>query len=128
MKNQTRVLLLIAALFVTTWVSAQQMQMKSPQERAQKQTMWMQKNLGLTEEQNKQVYNINLKYAQQVDEARAGAAGAEKKMEVRDLQKDKEAELKGVLTGDQFQKYQARQQEMKDRRQERRANMLNGSN
>ena len=117
----------MAALFVSFGSDAQQMQPRSPKDRAERQAGWMNKNLALTEEQNKEVYDILLKYATQADETRSAARGPEKRAERQGIQKDREADLKAVLTGEQFQKYQAHEQEMKEKMIERRQMRMEGN-
>ena len=94
---------------------AQQQMRRTPQERAQKQVQWMQKNLGLSEAQNVKAYEVILHFANRVDEIKTNEYGKEKRMDVRDLQQEKEAGLKSVLTADQFDRYMAHEQEMKER-------------
>jgi biopolymer transport protein ExbD len=120
MRNTIKSLFAVLLLLSTTTIFAQQqMPVRSPEERAQRQTMWMQKNLGLTEEQNKKVYDIMLYHAQQADADRSMAPGPDKKMEKKELKRDVDAELRATLTGDQYQRYQQHVQEMKARRQGR---------
>ena len=116
-KSLFAVLLLTSA---STTFAQQQMQQRTPKERAQRQTMWMQKNIGLTDEQSKKVYDIMLYHAQQADNEKNMAPGPDKKMDKRDLKRDIDAELRATLTGDQYQKYQQHMAEMKAKRQERR--------
>ncbi len=118
MKSTFTILLLASA--TTLFAQQQQMPQRSPEERAQRQTMWMQNNLGLTQDQNKKVYDIMLYHAQQADADKNMAPGPDKKMDKKELKRDTEAELKAVLTGDQYQRYQQHVQEMKARRQEQR--------
>jgi len=127
MTNYLKGLCLVAALFVSFGSDAQQMQPRSPKDRAERQAGWMNKNLALTEEQNKEVYDILLKYATQADETRSAARGPEKRAERQGIQKDREADLKAVLTGEQFQKYQAHEQEMKEKMIERRQMRMEGN-
>ena len=112
--------MVVMALFAGQMALAQQMQQRTPEERAQNQTHWMQKNLGITEDQNRKVYDIILKYARQAGQEKNEAPGREKRQEMQQTQNAKDAELKAVLTGDQYQKYQAHVAEMKDKMRERR--------
>ncbi len=76
----------------------------------------MDKNLGLTEAQHNKAYNIVLHYAQEADKEMASTPpGQDRKMERQDINNNRDADLKQVLTGEQFQKYQAHAQEMKER-------------
>jgi protein CpxP len=119
---------IISLLFITSVASAQQQyQKRTPEERAQNQTKWMQKNLALTENQNAKVYDITLRYARENDDANT-STNQSKRAERRDIQKSKDEELKMVLTGEQYQKYQVHVQEMKEKMMERRANMRQEGN
>ncbi len=89
--------------------------MKTPEERAAKQTTWMVKDLGLTDEQKTKVEAINLEYAKKADahhkemKADAEKTKADKKTEREkfraEQQAGKDAELKKVLSPDQFAKF-----------------------
>jgi len=46
----------------------------------------------------------------------------------KEIMESRDNELKGVLTGDQFQKYQVHEQEMREKMRERRANMPQAEN
>jgi len=74
---------------------------ESAEEKAQFQTERMKTLLDLTEEQQLQVQEINLKYAQEAEEAR-------KKMDAeRQKRRDaKQAELEKILTAEQIEKFQ----------------------
>lgn len=93
----------------------------TPAERAQKLTDMMTKQLSLTAAQVPQVQAINLKYADQLNEVREqpkGEKGA-KHEAVKDLVAKKDAEIKAVLTADQFTAYGKWQEEMKQRRKDK---------
>ena len=124
MKHLVKSAIVLAVLFTSALTFAQQqMPRKTPEEKAQNNTRWMQKNIALTEEQSKKVYDIILRYVKQADDARSSAPGPERRQEMQGIEAAKDNELRGVLTGDQFQKYQAHMQEMKQKMQERRSNM-----
>ena len=124
MKHLVKSAIMLGVLFTSSLTFAQQqMPHKTPEEKAQNNTRWMQKNIALTEEQSKKVYDIILRYVKQADDARSSAPGPERRQEMQGIEAAKDNELRGVLTGDQFQKYQAHMQEMKQKMQERRSNM-----
>jgi protein CpxP len=126
-KNLIKSAMMLCLFVVSIPTFAQQAQ-RTPEERAQRQMTWMQKNLTLTEDQDKKVYGILLHYANEADKTMNTPAGPEKKAEKMDIQKAKDADLKGVLTGDQYQKYQAHVQEMKAKMQQRGGGMPEGGN
>jgi len=112
--------LVLASLFVIS-VSAQRPDKKSrmtAEERASKQTEMMTKHLDLTVEQQAKVKEINLQHSQQManqqeqarENRRQGSEKMKSQMETRD------AELKQVLTPEQHQKWQEKQQEMRKER------------
>jgi hypothetical protein len=87
----------------------------TPSERAAAQTAMMKEKLGLTEAQAPKIAAINEKYAEQMDPIIKGSDGMFMKMRaVKEVEDRKETELKGVLSDDQFQQFQAMKSEMKD--------------
>ncbi len=103
-------------------VNAQDPPKRSAGDRAEMRTEHMVKELGLNDDQAAKVKAINEKYAAKVDEMRKERkeeAGA-KKGQWQEVEKARMAELKSVLTPDQYQKLEARQEEMKKERMERR--------
>jgi Spy/CpxP family protein refolding chaperone len=97
-----------------------QWQKKTPEERAENQTHWMQKNLNLNNDQARKVHDIILKYASQAEDAPRGQR--------QTIMANKDADLKSVLSADQFQQYQAHEQQMKERMQQRRPDMPQNGN
>ncbi len=112
-----------AILISTAAFGQQQMQDRSPEQRAQRQMKWMQANLALTSDQNDKAYNILLKYASEADNAKTGGQRGARK----EIQADKDAELKGILTGNQYQLYAAHMEQMKEKMQQRRDGGQQGS-
>ena len=74
----------------------------------------------LTEEQNKKVYAILLYHATQADDVKTMPPGGEKRAEAKDIKRNKEADLKAVLSPDQYNKYQQHVEEMRERRMQQR--------
>ena len=97
--------------------------MWTPEQKAERQTRWMEKNLAITPEQSKKVYNIILNAAQEQQNANM-AQGAEKKQEKKAIKRDTAAELQQVLSPDQYQRYVAHLQEMKQKAKERRSGAM----
>ncbi|WP_342089403.1 hypothetical protein [Dyadobacter sp. OTU695] len=101
--------------------NASAMQDKTPQERAAYQTEMMKSKLGLDTAQLKQVKAINLKYALKNEQViKSGDSKFSKFRQISSSQKEKQAELKKILTAQQFKQYQAFQDEMKAELKERR--------
>ena len=78
-------------------------------------TQRMTTNLGLSEEQARAVGQINARFAGRVEEQRQQQAGA-----MREIAAQRDAELKEVLTEQQYARHLARKQEMQERRREHR--------
>ncbi|HZO09312.1 MAG TPA: hypothetical protein VFC77_08035 [Myxococcota bacterium] len=86
----------------------------TPAQRAAVQTEFMKTRLALGAEQVPKVEAINLKYAQQMQPILQGSEGPLMKLgAARRVDQAKDAELQGVLTPDQFQKYLAAKEEMR---------------
>lgn len=100
--------------------SAQQRMMRTPEERADKQTRWMQKNLSLTPDQNKKVYKLVLNHAREMEALRNQPRGSQKRAGVVDEQQQFEHDMQLILTADQFKGYKAHMEEMRARAKDRR--------
>ncbi len=88
----------------------------SPEDRAKHLTEMMKETLSLTAAQEPKVAAINLKYAKKMEEARKVADTAVQHKSMRNLNNQKDGELKAVLTADQFKSYLKQVEEMKARR------------
>ena len=100
--------LMIVALLVASsaWGQLDALKDTTPAERAKVQTELMKTRLGLTDAQTSKVAAINEKYAERMEPVIKGAENPFLKVrEVRDIEQAKEAELKGVLSPEQFQKF-----------------------
>lgn len=87
------------------------------EERVRKQTDILYTDLPLRDSaQYKQVYDINLKYAQKMQESvqKAGSKMAKLKA-ARSVQEQKDGEMKKVLSSDQYKKYNEIMDERKDK-------------
>ena len=88
----------------------------TPAERAKAQTAMMKGKLGLTDAEAAKVAPINLKYAEKMEPIIKGPKLPIMKMrDAREVEAQKEAELKGVLTADQFTKFEAGKEEMMEK-------------
>lgn len=109
-------LLIIAFARPVMAQSTTAMKNKTPEERAQFQTNLLKEKLSLDSGQTAQLNKINLKYAQKNEPIIKGNGSKFSKFkEIKDLQKQKDAELKNIFTADQYKQYQALQTEMKDK-------------
>src|SRR5215510_14027603 len=92
----------------------------TPAERARLQTDMMKSKLSLTPDQTTKIAAINEKYAQQMEPIIKGQEGPLARMrQMRQVSAAKEAELKSVLSPEQFQKYLAEREEMREKFEEK---------
>jgi Spy/CpxP family protein refolding chaperone len=81
-------------------------QNSSPEERAKIQTDQMREKLNFTDEQDSSIYEINLKYARKIQELMKGEQERDEiRSKMGELMKEKDEELKGILTEEQFELY-----------------------
>ncbi len=104
-----------ALVFTSLGVAAQQDRRNAtPEERAQKMTDRMAVELGLSEEQKKEIYVL------QLDQAKQRQAEEEKMKAERDLRREKmkeqDSKIKEILTEEQKLKWEEIKQEHRDRR------------
>ena len=106
--------LLVPLLTLVLSVSAQEKQHMNPQEKAQKLTDWMKTNLKLTDDQVAKVQPINLKYAQKMADTKNSTQDQKAKMDAMKADEEaKDAELKAVLTPEQYTSWEAKKADMK---------------
>jgi len=104
----------------------QQLANTTPEQRANRQTALMKKQLSLTPEQETAVATINLKYAQQMQSViETGGRNRNTLKQVRDINNSKDAELKKVFDKDQYKQYEAFKDEQKDRLKQARGQRMN---
>lgn len=121
-KKKVTITIFLNLMFAATQIFAQSKLKEMPaDERAKLQTERMTSSLKLNQEQTEKVGQINLKYAQKMDPVMQGSGSKMSRFKAfNSINKDKEAELKGVLTPEQFGQFQKQQQEMKDKLREQR--------
>jgi hypothetical protein len=92
----------------------------TPAERAGMQTEFMQSKLDLTPEQKRAVTDLNLKYANKMEPVIKGSAGPMVRgRQMREINQAKETELRGILSPQQWEKYEASREEMREKLEER---------
>lgn len=110
--------LLSVMLLTVVNVNAQSKNAKAqstPEQRAEKLTTWMKDNLNLTAEQIPLVQELNLKYARLNEELKNMSGPRNEKMKkIKSNETAKEAELKKILTPEQFQTYTTKKREVKE--------------
>ena len=112
-------ILFTAFIFLSICLQSSAQKLGDATERSTKLTEWMRINLSLTDEQLPVVRDINLKYAKRMDELKVNSLPKSEKMkQIEDNDKEKDKELKDVLTGSQFQTYLSKKQEIKKKLKE----------
>lgn len=95
-------------LFLLAFASLQCMaDKKTPAEKAKEKTEELQKALGLSPEQSKKVYEINLKANESIDAYEAKKPSKKLRKKQKDIVSDlKKAEYKKIFTAAQYKKYE----------------------
>lgn len=121
--KKTKVIILFIASFmlVLSKISAQSTLKELPaDERAKMLTEKMTGSLKLDSVQVIKVGDINLKYARKMDPViNSNGSRMSKFKAFREINQEKEAELRKVLSKEQFGQYQKMQEEMRDRVRQR---------
>jgi len=118
MRNVGRVIALVLVLGASgAWAAdLDALKNTTPKERATAQTAMMKSKLELTDAQTPKIAAINQKYADRMEPVIKGSQGPLMKMRAaKEIESQKEVELKGVLTPDQFQKFLAGKEEMRQK-------------
>lgn len=117
MRHLISLVLGFTVLLVTTLAMAQMDELKNstPEERATLQTDWMKTNLALDDKTANALSAINLKYAQET-QALMDSEGPrlEKLMTFRRNSDAKDAELKALLTPEQYSQYEQKKSQLQD--------------
>jgi len=108
--------LLLLALSSPASAQLEKLKNTTPEERAKAQTAMMKTKLELTPEQTAKVAAINEKYAQKMEPILKGDDRPLMQMrKVKQITDAKEGELKQVLSPEQFDKYLASKEEMREK-------------
>lgn len=100
----------------------------TPAERAKIQTDFMKEKLALTAEQVPKVEALNLETAQKMEPVLKGSEGPFMKVRAaREIEQTKETALQGLLTPEQFQKFLASKDELKQKLEEQLAKKAGGT-
>ncbi len=103
------------------------LQSSTPQQRAAIQTAFLKEKLGLDAQQAAKVAALDLQYAEKAEPILKGSAGPfAKRREMNALQAEKEAALREILTPEQFTKYEASREELREKLEEELAKSRNG--
>jgi hypothetical protein len=116
-------ILLLATTSAFAQDVAETLKNRTPEQRAVALTQIMKAELKLDTVQTKKVQDINIKYASKTEAVMKGDGGKFAKFkQMKDIQKSKDAELKGAMNSDQFKQYQVMEQQMIDKVKEKMKN------
>jgi len=122
MKKATNHIAVLAILFLMAFQSFAQQgggrRNMEPKEMAERQTTEMKESLELTADQLPKVEALNLKYAEKLGEARDASDGDRESMRstMMEMMKEKDVEMKKILTAEQWTKFEAdRKERMQNR-------------
>lgn len=128
-KNNYRLMALTAVftfLSVTSLMAQTNAQNATPEKIAEVQTKMLSDTLKLDSAENNQLYQLNLKYANKLQDLKSINDRKKKIKEFRAMNNDKDKEMKDLLSDEQYKVYLGLKQEMQDkmkqRMQERRNN------
>lgn len=98
---------ILAAILISQSSFGQEKFKKTPEERAQHKTDKMTKHLSLTDDQQKQVYDILYSQATQVDALRGNQEMTKeaRKEQMKSIWKDTDSKLSGVFNTEQIEKW-----------------------
>lgn len=118
-RTPIRTLMLVMLLCVASVAGADMMAdlaKTTPQERAGIQTAFLKDKLGLSPEETAKVEAINLKYAEKAEPVIKGSDGPFSRMrQMKEIQSEKDADMKTALTPAQYQAYDAAKDELKEK-------------
>lgn len=118
MKKVASLILSCALVFFVPALALAQMEdlkNSTPEERAAVQTQWMQNNLSLDAQAINAVSAINLEYAKETQKLLdSDSSKLDKLMTFKRNSQAKAAELKAILTPEQYALYQQKRSEMED--------------
>ena len=87
----------------------------TPEQRAELLTQKMNEKLTLTDDQRPAIYDINLRYARNVESAYSSGGRKMKRLKsMKAASKEKDGELKKIMTGEQYKSYLRYKDELKD--------------
>lgn len=114
-------IVIVASLLVAGIAGAQDRQQRSPGERAKARTERLATVLELTPDQSAKVEALHLKQAQQAEARRAQrkAEGEAMRAEMEKRRAQHEAEMKAILTVEQYTKWQAMREQRKEGTEQR---------
>jgi hypothetical protein len=118
--------LILACIFTLARAQNSQMpsdQMQSPDARATKMTEWMKNNLNLNADQVSKVQDINMRYAVRMDSLKKTIGDIpDRSVGIKSESEAKDAELKGVLTNQQYKMYLDKKSELMEKYKDKNKN------
>lgn len=112
---------MIAMLLGAMVSFSQNWQNSTPEEMAQRQTDQIKEKCGIDKDQEKKVYDLNLKSSKEMAKMREGMQGGGDRDAMREkmtkMREEQNKEMKKILTADQYVKYEKYLEERRAARQ-----------
>lgn len=117
-------LILAAVLLSANAVYSQDFGKKTPEERAQKRAERLQKDLSLSDDQYKQVYDLFLSQGQQMKALRESSEEDKtaRKEKMKSIWQNTDASISGILSSEQNTKYEQFKKERKEKHMQKKKN------
>lgn len=114
---------MVAIIFGTMVSLAQNWQNSTPEEMAKRQTDQIKEKCGINSDQEKKVYDLNLKSSKEMAKLREGMQGGggpsdELRAKMTKIRDEQNKEMKKILTADQYVKYEKYLEERRAARQQ----------
>lgn len=106
-------------LSVTSMMAQDYAQNATPEKIAEVQTKMLSDKLELDSAKNKQLYELNLKYANKLQEVKNISKRKKKVKDFKAMNNDKDKEMKDLFSDEQYKMYVAYKQEMQDKMKQR---------
>lgn len=128
MKSFYNVMLSVVILLLGTATYAQDRKMAdaTPEEKAQLMTEKQNEKLQFYGDQEERMYDINFKYVKEMEQITSQGRSRKTLMDLRDMSKRKDKEVKQVLDDDQYNTYLEMKEAMREQMRERMKSRGNG--
>lgn len=117
-------LVVLALLVSTNTIFSQDFGKKTPEERAQKRAERLQKDLSLSDDQYKQVYDLFLSQGQQMKALKESSEQDKtaRKEKMKSIWQSTDASISGILSSEQNTKYEQFKKERKEKHMQKKKN------
>lgn len=123
MKKVIKIVALVSVTLAATHASAQSRMSEQQKQEVKAKYQALKQKLNLTDEQSMKMDSINSAWFKGIADIRAsGGSRLAKHQKLTSLNEQRNKQMKGILTKEQFKLFKQEQKEMKDELKQRRAN------